>query len=49
VRMPGNPYNPVIIGGEDGFVPRIEALQLRDRAIDAGIAPPDSYLSAFPD
>jgi hypothetical protein len=49
MRIPGNPYYPVIIGGEDGFLPRIEALERRDRAIDAGIAPPDSYLSDFPD
>jgi hypothetical protein len=49
MRAPDNPYYPVIIGGEDGFVPRLEAQQLRDRAIDAGIAQPDSYLSAFPD
>jgi hypothetical protein len=48
-RKPGNSYYPIIVGGEGGFLPLTDALELREQALGAGIAPPDSYLSAYPD
>lgn len=48
-RRPGNEFYPVIIGGKDAFVPYDEAMALRSRAVETGVADEDSYLSDFPD
>ncbi|MCV6546337.1 MAG: hypothetical protein OIF56_03465 [Cohaesibacter sp.] len=46
-QKPGNPYYPIIVGGEQAFLPIDEAKALKEKAQTIPIVPGDVYLSNY--
>ena len=48
-RAPGNPFFPVVLGGNEGYLTFKDATKLRNYANSIGISKGSGYLSSYPD